>query len=390
MKVFYLTVATLPSSTAHAAYVLNLAAALALQGVDVRVGACRGKGRIAVPKRDRFSRNSVAVTTFPVIRRSPTFRILSLTAIALTPAVRYEPGCIVIVHNPIVALTLIIRRISFVYDFHGLPPRGRLLRRILQSRSLLGCMFNSRQMEFGVREMFGDIPRPTLVLGSGVWDDFFSSIPPKSQARKKLGIPADATVIGYIGSLGENRGIDLLLRSALVLRKHSQQLFWLFVGGAHEHVKRWKNLARILGLDPKTYRFVGHQPQDALPNWYATTDMLCAPYSSKLSSISVMAPMKLLEYAATGKPIIVSDFPTTREALEGIRHAVFTRPDSVTSFSNAILNVIENSSGGISHAMHIQDQAFPRHTWEEKSSLLKNWLANFMRSETEHHGFTRR
>ena len=68
--------------------------------------------------------------------------------------------------------------------------------------------------------------------------------------------------------------------------------------------------------DPELTRFqnvslVPAVPYDDLPAVAATSDVLVMPYADAPVT-RAMQPLKLLEYMATGKPVVVRDLPSTR------------------------------------------------------------------------------
>ena len=371
MKVYYLTVATIPSTTAHAAYVLSLGRALGLAGVPTIIGACRPN----IDHTDSVNAelpSNVKLETFSVITRSASSRILSLFFHVLFSNVKFDPDCLVITHNPLIAVALSIKKIPFFFDIHAVAGKGRLIQYILRSKYLQGCLYVSKQIGVKLREKFFELSCPQMVLGCGIWASEFADMKSSYDARKEKLIPENSIVIGYVGSMGEHRGIDLLLQSASELKDLPKNYFWLFVGGRPEQISEWEKYALSLGLSEQHFRFVGHQPQSSLKDWYACTDILCAPYSLKLSTAQVMDPMKLYEYVAAKKNIIVSDIQTTQDALENCKNVWFVEPDSTSSLVSAVLSASEQSI--IQSNKSDENDFLKGKTWEDKVSMLIEWL----------------
>lgn len=374
MKIYYLTVATIPSTTAHAAYVLNLARALGLAGVTTTIGACRAN----IDQTDSINAelpSNVKLETFSVITRSANSRIISLFFHVLFSNIKFDPDCLVITHNPLIAVALSLKKTHFIYDFHGVSGRGRMINYALHSAYLKGCLYNSKQMAVKLREKFFELSCPQMVLGCGIWASEFADMKSPNDAKKEKLIPENSIVIGYVGSMGEHRGVDLLLNAASELKNSSKNYFWLFVGGRPEQITEWEQLAQSLDLNEQHVRFVGHQPQSSLKDWYACTNILCAPYSLKLSTAQVMDPMKLYEYIAAKKNIIVSDIHTTRDALENCKNVWFVEPDSTSSLVSAVLSASEQI---LNQSNKSQENDFLKgKTWEDKVYMFIEWVERY-------------
>jgi glycosyltransferase involved in cell wall biosynthesis len=212
------------------------------------------------------------------------------------------------------------------------------------------------------------------VLGSGVRTELFDRLPKKAEVRAEFGLPDHKTrIIGYVGSLGPGRGIDLMLRAAKLMDSNGLDLFWLFVGGKPEMIDHWIRMAKQLGLSRERYRFAGYQPQRDLPYWYAATDILCAPYTSDIQTLSVMAPMKLVEYKAARRPIIASDFPAVRTALGDTFHCHYFEKDSVRDLCHTIENLLTQALPD--RNTDSCDEHLMKESWTSKAEQLHQWLS---------------
>lgn len=84
------------------------------------------------------------------------------------------------------------------------------------------------------------------------------------------------------------------------------------------------------------------------------------------------SPLKLFEYMASGKPIIASDLPSSREVLtENMAH--FFRPDDPESLTNTINEVITN----ISEADKRARQAFvevAQYSWASRAQKIVEFI----------------
>ena len=124
-------------------------------------------------------------------------------------------------------------------------------------------------------------------------------------AATRPGEPAGAsgTLLGYIGYLGPQDGVDHLLRSMqdLTARRGRSDFRCLIIGDGEE-LEPLKALARELGVDGCA-SFVGRLPWPEAMKLLQTADVCVDPDpSTPFNDVSTM--VKMLEYMALGKPIV--------------------------------------------------------------------------------------
>jgi glycosyltransferase involved in cell wall biosynthesis len=116
-------------------------------------------------------------------------------------------------------------------------------------------------------------------------------------------------VIVYTGTLENYQGIDILLESAVEVRKHFPTIHYVIAGGKPEQVAALKDLAHKLDLD-ETTRFVGQRPLEEMPCYMAMATMLVSPRNK-----GTHAPLKLYTYMRSGKPILATDILSNTQIL---------------------------------------------------------------------------
>jgi D-inositol-3-phosphate glycosyltransferase len=136
----------------------------------------------------------------------------------------------------------------------------------------------------------------------GVDTDLFTA-GDRADARRRLGLD-DRPVLLWVGRIAPIKGLDTLLDTVARLREGGRDMRLLVVGGdadeptsGHEASLR-QRIAR-LGLGDLV-RFVGPQPQGALPLYYAAADLTVLP--SYYESFGMVA----LEAMACASPVIAS------------------------------------------------------------------------------------
>jgi len=122
-------------------------------------------------------------------------------------------------------------------------------------------------------------------------------------ARARWGLPLDALVVGFAGSLKPWHGVETLLAAFATLRAHTPTARLLVIAtGPQEAAGRAR--ATDLGLDDAVV-FTGAVAHAAMPGLLAALDIGVAPYLAVPDFY--FSPLKLYEYMAAGVAVVASD-----------------------------------------------------------------------------------
>mgnify|MGYP001025493442 FL=1 len=158
-------------------------------------------------------------------------------------------------------------------------------------------------------------PRKIDVVNPGVDLELFS---PGSQtkARKKLGIPLDASMLLFVGRIQPLKAPDILIRAAaelIAMRPELRSsLLVVICGGVSgtgaDHPEALRDLASDLGL-LDLIRFEPPSSREELVTWYRAADLTVVPsYSESFGLVAI-------ESQACGTPVVAS-------AVGGLKTAV--------------------------------------------------------------------
>ena len=162
-----------------------------------------------------------------------------------------------------------------------------------------------------------------------------SGYPSKSDARRELGLPADAFIIGYAGLTFAYRRLDLLVAAfAPIAQEHNDALL-LLVGGRPFEVIEIRAQADRLGIDLKRIVTPGQVDHARTPIYLAASDVLVIPDTVTQMTAS---PLKLFEYMATGRAIVCKDMLALREIV-GEASALFFPEGDVDALADCLLRL---------------------------------------------------
>lgn len=148
-----------------------------------------------------------------------------------------------------------------------------------------------------------------------------------------------AVIIGYVGAMGPQDGLDYLLRALqqliTVLRRND---FFCIIIGMGSALADLKVQATKLGLD-EYVRFTGFIPDGDVIRYLSTIDIGVDPDPSNgFNEHCTM--IKIMEYMALSKPIVAFDLPehhvTAGEA------ALYARPNDELDFARQILVLMDD------------------------------------------------
>ena len=146
-------------------------------------------------------------------------------------------------------------------------------------------------------------------------------------------------LVGYVGVIGEQEGIDLLLRAVrhIVFELGRRDIQFALVGGGTS-LKRLKALAVELAVDGFV-TFTGRVPDRTLLSVLNTAAVCVNPdRANEMNDKSTMN--KVLEYMALGKPIVQFDLTEGRWAAQ--EAALYARRDDTADFAAKIVELIDD------------------------------------------------
>jgi glycosyltransferase involved in cell wall biosynthesis len=334
------------------------AASLVQAGYEVSIVCPRSNGQ---PPRDQWRGVHVYRYRKPfdpqgAIGYALEYAQATLAALALSVRVALERGFDVIhAHNPPDTYWLVGALYKpfgkrFVYDHHDLSPemysarfpdrRGGMLRSILGALEKLSYRVSDhvlvtnesyRRVAIGRGRMSAD---KVTVVRNGPDFERVHQVPDDPELRARA-----ATLLGYVGVMGYQDGIDHLLRAIahLVYDLGRTDTLAVLIGGgdAWEEMRR---LAVELEIEPYVW-FTGPVDGDELMRLLSTVDVCLDPDpSNPYTDRSTM--IKMMEYMTLGKPIVAFDL--TEHRVTAGEAAVYVEADDDLEFARAIAELMDD------------------------------------------------
>ncbi len=173
----------------------------------------------------------------------------------------------------------------------------------------------------GLRTKINNLHKNTrsksVVLSNAVDIDRFNNVvDDKSVLRKQLSLPEEKIIVGYVGRLkplGLEKGAKNLISALQYL---PEKYILCCVGGSGDEIIEYSVIAKDKKLESRVI-FIPYVDTDLVPVYCKSFDVLAyVPPGDNVFFEEETSPMKLFEYMASKRPIIVSDINTTREILD--------------------------------------------------------------------------
>ena len=211
-------------------------------------------------------------------------------------------------------------------------------------------------------EQFACTPTSVRTLVDRVDTDVFrpaTSYPlaTRQEQRVRLGIPADAKVIVYLGLLAEYQGTGLLLEAMQRILQRRSDVYLLLMG--FPGINIYEQKAVDLGIRDHVI-FTGRVPyRETAPLYLALGDAAAAPKLSLTESAG-----KLSNYMAVGLPTVAFDTPVAREYL-GL-HGLLAERGNVQSLAEKLLIALASPELGVP----LRQRAVQHFSWRSAGEAI--------------------
>jgi glycosyltransferase involved in cell wall biosynthesis len=209
--------------------------------------------------------------------------------------------------------------------------------------------------EVAVKENLCPPEKITVILGGssngidalGLFNP--DNLPPntRQEIRRKYNIPEDAIVLGFVGRLIRDKGVEELARTWQILRDEFPNLHLLVVGYSEPQDPVSQDVRDLLMSDPRIH-MTGSI--NGMPPFYAAMDIFTLPtYREGLPNV-------LLEASAMKLPIVTTDVPGCTDVVEDGYTGLLVPVCDVKALVEKIRKYIENAELCYQHGNAARDR----------------------------------
>ncbi len=172
-------------------------------------------------------------------------------------------------------------------------------------------------------------------------------------------------VVMYSGELSEMRGLPLVI-DAFRLVSDARYSLWITGRGPLE------NLARRAAQVDNRIKYWGYLDYSDVLSLYRRAAMLVNPHSTQAKTARYVFPSKLIEYLATGRPVITTRLPDIEPFAE---HVFLLRDESPAALADLILHVGSLlPSTRDSFGQRARGHLLRSMTWDRQGARLADFL----------------
>ncbi len=182
-------------------------------------------------------------------------------------------------------------------------------------------------------------------------------------------------LVGYVGVMGRQEGIDLLLEAVryVVYERGRTDIQFVLVGGGTE-CGAMEDYAREIGVHPYV-TFTGRIPDDELIEALSTADVCVNP--DRVNAMNDLSTMnKIMEYMALGKPMVQFDLKEGRHS--AAEASLYAAPNDPRDLADKLVQLLDSPEQRMRMGEFGRKRVIEKLSWEhEAPNLLRAYDALF-------------
>ncbi len=274
--------------------------------------------------------------------------------------------------------------VDYVFDHHDICPElyeakfGKTSGPLYKSQLWLErhtydhCTFafvtNESYKEIAIRRG-GMSPDKVHVLRSGPRLERLKIQPPKPEIKR-----GKRFMVGYLGVIGQQEGIEYLLEAARCLRdeKGRDDIFWGIVGGG-PHLEALRRKSEEMGLQD-IVEFTGRVSDEKMLDYLNTADVCVNP--DEYNAMNDKSTMnKVLEYMALGKPIVQFDLTEGRYSAQDA--SLYAERNNARDMADKIVMLLDDPERREKMAAIGRERILNELSWDHTSRALISAYDNY-------------
>jgi len=213
------------------------------------------------------------------------------------------------------------------------------------------------------------------IIPNGVDTSRFTPIPRDEELASQLGV-AGKSVIGYVGSVLDYEGIELMLEAAEVLNRTREDFHVLIVGDGAE-LERFQKHVEEHELE-HVVTFTGRVPHEEVERYYSLVDITPFP-RLPLPVCEMVSPLKPFEAMAMGKAVVASDVAALREIVTPGMNGYLHEKGSADSLIEQLTRLLDDPAHTRQLGAQARDWVVENRDWSRLSTLIADAYADLTR-----------
>jgi len=179
-----------------------------------------------------------------------------------------------------------------------------------------------------------------------------------SDLRERLNL-AGRSVLLTVARLVERKGVDIVLRALVELRKQVSNIAYVVVGDGPAE-RELQALSRRLGVDDCVW-WVGRAKNEELAQYFNLSDIFVMPARSERPDVEGFG-LVFLEASACARPVVGTHAGGIPDAVAHGKTGLLVKPNNVEEFSSAVLGLLRDpewaSRLGLNGYFHVKERTW--------------------------------
>ena len=183
-------------------------------------------------------------------------------------------------------------------------------------------------------------------------------------------------MIGYLGVIGQQEGIEYILKAADYIKNTVKRddIFWGIVGGG-PHLTKLKEISHDMGLDD-IVEFTGRVSDEMMLDYLNTADVCVNP--DEYNAMNDKSTMnKILEYMALGKPIVQFDLTEGRYSARDA--SLYAERNNAIDMADKIISLLDDPEKRKEMSEYGRNRIINELSWEHTSKVLLKGYDDFFK-----------
>lgn len=185
-----------------------------------------------------------------------------------------------------------------------------------------------------------------------------------SSYKKRLTIKNDDFVVGFLGRIVYEKGIDYLIDAVEILKQKIPNLK-VIIGGDYKNIRGgsiYDIIKDKIEANNDVVTVTGFVADEDIPKFFSSLNVFVLPSIDPLEAFGIVQ-VEAMKY---GVPVVASGLPGVREIVQKTGFGIISEPKSASAIAEAILDIYNNSEKLVSNKNEY-----------EKFFEEKQWLENF-------------
>jgi glycosyltransferase involved in cell wall biosynthesis len=205
-----------------------------------------------------------------------------------------------------------------------------------------------------------------VLVPNGVDTERFTPLPRDEELAAQLGV-AGKTVIGYVGTVVDYEGLDLLLEAAATLKRTRDDFHVLIIGDGAK-LEELQASAAEQGLDDMV-TFTGRVPHEDVERYYSIIDITPFPRLA-LPVCEMVSPLKPFEAMAMGKAVIASDVAALAEIVTPGMNGLLHEKGSAGSLTEQVEDLLDDPELRVRLGAQARDWVVEERDWKKLATIV--------------------